>query len=149
MDNELGKKMQAELPLFIVKANRAYREMALNHGHKNIWDVISNEFVEARDKSMANVSIIDSFVRSAKVVYGEGGQISLPKFRALLRDYGDSNGFEMPRNLDVHHIAGILQKYDVTVTRGEFMEDGQMVNDDFVCNIKVVQQTTMIADDFI
>jgi len=150
MDNELGEKMRRELPRFIVKANRAYREMADRHGTKNIWDVISKEFVEARDKSMANASIIDSFVRSTKVVYGDGGYISLPKFRLLLREFGDMNGFEMPRNLDVQHISGILQKYDISIKRGEHEEDGQMVADDFVYNIKeVVRDKSMIVDDFI
>lgn len=150
MDNELGEKMKRELPRFIIKANRAYREMADRHGMKNIWDVISQEFIEARDKSMANASIIDSFVRSTKVVYGDGGYMSLPKFRMMLREYGDMNGFEMPRNLDVQHIAGILQKYDITIKRGEHEEDGHIVADDFVYNMKeVAREKPAMMDDFI
>jgi hypothetical protein len=150
MDNELSEKMRREMPKFIVKANRAYRDMAGKHGMKNIWDVISSEFVEARDKSMANASIIDSFVRSTKVVYGDGGYISLPKFRMMLREYGDMNGFEMPKNLDVQHISGILQKYDISISRGEHEEDGQLIQDDFVYNIKeVTREKNMIVDDFI
>jgi len=90
-DTQLGAKIRSEMGKFIVKANRAYREMAALHGSKNIWNVLPEEFTEARDLSLASLSPVHLFFRSASVTVEEGAVHLLPEFLNVLNIWIQEN----------------------------------------------------------
>ena len=122
--------MRAELPAFIVKANRLYRAAAAVHGNRNVWDVLPSSFAEERDRTMAASSLIDSFATSSVFVLNDGGRISRSKFLTLMRSFCDGAGFQY-KSYDPGELSAALIKYNVQTVQGTHMEDGRQITCDW------------------
>lgn len=123
-DASLGKRLIQELPTFIIKVNRAYREVAAQHGNDNIWEVLPQEFVTASEKSLATLSPLDSFMRSSGVHMERDAVVTVKKFKLALKIYAQENGFETSADKLYEGMETNLLKYNVTVIRHTFVEDG-------------------------
>ena len=56
VDVELGRNMTRELPLVMVKCNRAYRSMLCTYGHSGVWNTLPEEFRRGRERPRRPVS---------------------------------------------------------------------------------------------
>lgn len=144
VDHALGARMRAELPAFIVKANRLYRAAAAVHGNRNVWDVLPSSFAEERDRTMAASSLIDSFATSSVFVLNDGGRISRSKFLTLMRSFCDGAGFQY-KSYDPGELSAALIKYNVQTVQGTHMEDGRQITCDWFENMYLSEEHAVAA----
>jgi hypothetical protein len=133
-DTKLGAKIASEMARILIKANKAYREAAETFGETDVWDVIPREFVESRDKSMATLSLLDSFVRQSFVVLSPNVYMSVREFQIAIRTYASESGFDGPRPSQENLLTS-LGKFGVQNVRCTRQVRGRDVLDDFLLGI--------------
>jgi hypothetical protein len=82
-DMELGKKLEAELPAILCRANRAYREAARKWSRSNIWRHLPPEFQQSKDELTESVNSVAHFLRSGALDFGPDLYMPLDHFAAL------------------------------------------------------------------
>ena len=72
-DTQLGKKLEQEIPLLILKGNRAYLEAVNKYGKKDIWasGVLPTYFKETQQDMSEQTNSLIHFLGSDRVRYGE------------------------------------------------------------------------------
>lgn len=91
-DMDLGRKLDAELPLALVKANRAYREAAAMHARDNIWKHLPQAFHTAKDEFTESVNSIVHFLRSGALEFQTGAYMPFEQFVSAYNTYVTSMG---------------------------------------------------------
>lgn len=133
-DTKLGEKIASEMGRILIKANKAYVEAARRYGDRNIWEVIPKTFVESRDKSMASLSLLDSFVRQSFVILDPEAYMSVREFQISVRTYASESGFDGPRPSQENLLTS-LGKFGVQNVRCTKQVRGREVLDDFLLGI--------------
>jgi GTPase SAR1 family protein len=146
-DSRLGIRLQEELPKFIIKANKAYLEMAGKYGTENIWEVLPEEFKVASESSLSNLSILDSFMRSSNIVLEPGAKITVRKFKLCMKTYATENSFDDRTMFDNLHVN--MMKFGAPVKRDQIIEDGVEVDEDCFLNVRFVETRRPVQDGFI
>jgi hypothetical protein len=136
-DMMLGQRIRDELPTFIVKANKAYREVSEEHGAKNIWTILPKTFIEVNADTMAEKNPVELFIRSSYVKIGPGCATRVEEVNSVFRNWCSENGFKGGRNGHQLSLRGETTKYGVLDTMIECMVDGKPVELNVYLNIRV------------
>jgi hypothetical protein len=141
----LGDRIKQELPTFIVKANKAYREMAALHGTKNIWNVLPSDLVEFSKEAMTENDAVSIFIKSDRCTLGEeyatiaeemGGSM-----QAFGMEFGDRNALnEAAREI---MIGRDISKYGLLNRKASYIVNGEQRYGSIVIGIKI-RETTQI-----
>ena len=117
-DSNLDKKLLFEMPKIIVKANKAYRKMASEHGTRSIYEqgILPKVFIESRDRTMSTISVVDSFMRNA-AQYDENSFETISDFAVAIRLYSSETGRKTTANTD--NLVTSLAKYNIRTKRRE------------------------------
>jgi len=144
-DMLLGDRIKQELPTFIVKANKAYREMAALHGTKNIWNVLPSDLVEFSKEAMTENDAVSIFIKSDRCTLGEeyatiaeemGGSM-----QAFGMEFGDRNALnEAAREI---MIGRDISKYGLLNRKASYIVNGEQRYGSIVIGIKI-RETTQI-----
>jgi hypothetical protein len=133
-DTKLGEKIDREMARMLIKSNKAYLEASELYGGRDVWDVIPRKFVEARDRSMATLSLLDSFVRQAFVVMEPHAFMSVREFQMAVRTYASESGFDGPKPSQENLLTS-LGKFGVQLSRCSKNVKGRDVVDDYLLGI--------------
>lgn len=139
-DTKLEEKLKDEMARILIKSNKAYLKASRQHGHRNVWDVIPKEFVESRDRSMATLSLLDSFARQSFVILDPDVFMTVREFQVAIRTYASESGFDGPRPSQENLLTS-LGKFGVTMSRCTKNIKGRDVVDDFLLGISLVSET--------
>lgn len=150
-DMLLGDRIKQELPKFIVKANKAYREMAALHGTKNIWNVLPSDLVEFSKEAMTENDAVSIFIKSDRCTLGEeyatiaeemGGSM-----QAFGMEFGDRNALNEAARLIM--IGRDISKYGLLNRKATYIVNGEQRYGSIVIGIKIRETTpieSFVAD---
>ena len=103
-DGTLFDKLMDEMPRFICKCNRIYRNMIRRHGARGIWDkdVLPVEFIQQREELTACSNALVGFLSSNQIRRTPDGApnelyISLEGLRDAVLGYAIKNNVERPQ----------------------------------------------------
>jgi hypothetical protein len=135
-DPKLREKIVNEMAYILPKCNKAYLKAARAYNGDNIWDVIPKQFVESRDRSMATLSLLDSFVRQAFVNIAPDNFMTVREFQVAIRTYASESGFDGPRPSQENLLTS-LGKFGVQMSRCTMTVKGREVLDDYLLGISL------------
>jgi len=92
-DMRLGDKLGEEMPLLLLKCNRAYLEAARRWGSKNVWNALPQYFHDTRAEMAQAVNSIEAFLASNDVVLDADSFIRFKEFRDTWKAFALSNGY--------------------------------------------------------
>lgn len=133
-DTKLEEKLRDEMARIVIKCNKAYQNASRLYGHRNVWDVIPKPFIESRDRSMASLSLLDSFVRQSFVKMDPESYMSVREFQVAIRSYANESAFDGPRPSQENLLTSI-GKFGVTLVRCTKVVRGREVLDDYLIGI--------------
>lgn len=133
-DTKLEEKLKNEMAAILIKCNKAYLKASAEFGHRDVWEVIPKEFVESRDRSMAMLSLLDSFVRQSFVILDPNQVMTVREFHIAVRQYSTESGFDGPRPSQESLITS-LGKFGVTMKRCVMTYRGREAMDDYLIGI--------------
>jgi Family of unknown function (DUF5906) len=96
-DMRLGEKLVKELPDILVKCNRAYREMAAQHGCDNIWTLLPPYFKGTSSELAKTINSLEAFMGSDEVTIDPDAAVPFDEFKNALVAYAQINGFDKPK----------------------------------------------------
>ena len=92
-DMKLGDKLREELPRILLKCNRAYLEAAARWGHLNVWTVLPDYFKGTRDQTAQEISGVEAFLSSDRVVVGADKFCPFRDFVDAFKQFEQRNGY--------------------------------------------------------
>lgn len=92
-DMKLGEKLAAELPLILLKCNRAYLDASARWGMRNVWTVLPAYFQATRNEMAQAVNSIEAFLASTEVVLDGAVYCPFKEFRAAWKSFSITNGY--------------------------------------------------------
>lgn len=115
VDQQLGQKLLAELPLLIVKGNWAYRNVLRQYGSaQGIWEILPKEFKEARTELQSTSNALTNLLASDQLIYGLDKYMRLDDLRDMLQHHAKSNGYPVPAwNPDYYTDPIVRQKLKI------------------------------------
>jgi Family of unknown function (DUF5906) len=113
-DMKLHEKLEQEMALFILKANKAYQEAVRRFSQRNIWEVLPSYFLQRREEMAAQVNGLEAFLKSSEVAFGENLFCPVEDFKASLRAFENINGFPSKR-FTKDMCRGPFSKYSLSV----------------------------------
>lgn len=96
-DGAMAQRLMDEMPAFIVKCNRQYRNMLRRHGTRGIWQILPQEFRMQRNELTATSNAMIGFITSGMLIKGPELYLPLNKLRDAVVDYARRNNLEKPR----------------------------------------------------
>jgi hypothetical protein len=91
-DMDLGKKLEAEMPRILVKANRIYLEAVRKCARDNVWKHLPPAFHKAKEDFTESVNSLVHFLRSGKLAFGRELCMPFEQFSAAYESYVSSMG---------------------------------------------------------
>ena len=91
-DTQLGKKLEKEIPLLIMKGNRAYIEAVNKYGKKDIWNVLPQYFKDTQQDMTEQTNSLVHFLGSDKVHYGKNFHCRQKVFVQYYNEHVRENG---------------------------------------------------------
>ena len=88
-DMELGKKLTEEMPLILLKCNRAYLEAVRRHSKDSIWKHLPKYFLQTKQDLVESVNSLESFLASGTVVTDGDAYMPLEDFVGLYHIHCD------------------------------------------------------------
>ena len=92
-DGSLGRKLEKELPFFIMKAIKAYRHALQVHGTRGIWENLPPYFHETRGDLQETTNALVHFIRSDKLARGDTMYMPAKEFKEAFNRHCDENHF--------------------------------------------------------
>jgi len=145
-DTKLEEKLRDEMARIVIKCNKAYQKASRMYGHRNVWDVIPKSFIESRDRSMATLSLLDSFVRQSFVSMEPDAYMSVREFQVAIRSYASESGFDGPKPSQENLLTS-LGKFGVIQSRCTKVVRGREVLDDFLVGIGLKSESEGLVDE--
>ena len=141
-DMLLGSRIRDELPRFIVKANRAYREMAEVHGTKNIWSVLPPDLIVSSTDAMNEADPLSNFIKSDQCALGPEYSVKLDEFASQFTAWCMDFGISRPRG----GLSGILSgrdldKYGLRVVKANYIVNGTQHDGSIVVGVRIKDAT--------
>jgi len=96
-DGSLSERLKQELPAFIAKCNRAYRNMVRRYGNQGVWNILPVEFKNQRAELTATSNALIGFLTSAFVRKGERLYMPLDVLRAAVMAHAQRNNLVRPQ----------------------------------------------------
>lgn len=144
-DMKLKDRIQQELPKFIVKSNKAYREMALESGAKNIWTILPDELVQFSKDAMTENDPISIFIKTDRCSLGDGYATVADEFAAAFQTWGIEFGNRMTNSSVIQTILSgrELGKYGLGTTQATYIVNGEQRHGTIIVGVKV-RETSQI-----
>ena len=142
-DMLLGDRIRQELPRFIVKANKAYREMAREHGTKNIWSVLPDDLIQFSKDAMTQNDLVSIFIKTDLCTLGETHATTMDDFTAAFQAWGYEFGSRTSTNEAMREIVcgRDIGKYGLTFQKTSYIVNGEQRHGTLVVGIKVTDTT--------
>ena len=138
-DMSLEKKLEAEIPAILVKANRAYLEKALTIGHQSVWKHLPAYFKRNQSKMAAETNSIEAFLVSGGLRFDKEAYMPFDMFKKLLKAYESNNGYKSSKlTLDLFRTP--FARHDVSIKRDCLLYENQRRLRDYVFGCDVVDQ---------
>lgn len=96
-DMELGKKLEAELPAILLKANRAYLDAVRRFARDNIWKHLPEAFHRAKQELAEDTNSIVHFMGSGQLRFAQDAYMPLVEFTTAYQMYVDRMGLTKQR----------------------------------------------------
>lgn len=138
-DMKLGEKLDVEAPLILIKCNRAYQEMARQHGQKNIWTVLPSYFRGTRDEMAQAVNSVEAFLASTDVKMDSEVYCPFDEFKAALKTFETHNGYR-PTKYTWDFFRGPLSKNGVVRQKERREYRGRTLTREYLIGIDLVDQ---------
>lgn len=95
-DGSMAQRLLDEMPSFIAKCNRQYRNMIRRHGTQGIWTILPAEFKKQRAELTATSNALIGFLASSLLKKGEGLYMPIDTIRDEVMAYAMRNNLEKP-----------------------------------------------------
>jgi len=122
-DPSLNKKLQKELPLILIKCNRAYIHTINHHAHQDIWSFVPSYFKETQQEMCEDINSLVSFLNQcSKLKFAKNKNerlyCALSDFVELYNEYVKNNNLPKGKwNKDFYDQP--LRKKGCKVTKAE------------------------------
>lgn len=135
-DMRLGDRIQDELPLIILKINRAYRTAAAQMGSQNIWatHVLPAYFHQTRSDIAQTTSSLESFLASSEIALGPDMFCPYEEFIRALKEFERNHGFKEKKK-DADFFRGPFTKFQLTRQRCVKTYRGERMRKDFLIGL--------------
>jgi len=97
LDTSLPEKMKGEIAATIVKGNRAFQSMNVQHKGKSFWDFAPNYFNDTQMIMKASTNALVSFLASGKVAFTKTEYVREREFKESFYTFCKDNGLEFPK----------------------------------------------------
>lgn len=87
VDTQLGVKLRNEMPILLIKCNKAYRKALDDVGTRNIWDALPQYFKDTQKDLQACVDSLWSYMTSGELEFGPELYMPWNTFLTMFRDY--------------------------------------------------------------
>ena len=140
-DMRLADKLAEELPLILVKSNRAYREFAGRHGQTNIWNILPDYFRTTREQMAQDVNVVEAFVASGAVRLHDDAWCPSKLLTSSLKAYAGENNFHVGK-ITSDFWRGPFAKFGLRETKRPETRvyRGREVKDKFVLGLDVAEE---------
>lgn len=145
-DTKLGEKIASEMGHILIKANKVYLEASETYGERNIWEILPQYFIEARDRSMATLSLVDAFIRQPFIRLDPDLFMTVREFMSAVRAFSSETGFDGPKSSQESMITS-LGKFGVQMERKVMTMNGREILDDYLFGI-ALHQEKLAVDEF-
>lgn len=117
-DMKLADNLQLEIPAIIVKANRAYMQLANKYGRENIWNGLPAYFKETRDELSQSSNGLENYlaVTSGKVTFGPDLYCKYETFHKEWKKHCQDLNFPSPRWTREYYVP-VLKKYGLKAVK--------------------------------
>lgn len=114
-DTELGKKLDAEMPVILLKCNRAYLEARERVGADNIWVHLPEYFDRMKQELTEATNPVQEFMNSGQVVTDAAFGIGMPLqvFKKAYQTYCGDNGISFSKTSNT--IKSVLESNNCIV----------------------------------
>jgi hypothetical protein len=138
-DMMLGDKLGTEIGAILLKSNRAYLEAAAKWGHKNVWTVVPEYFLDTRNDMACQVNSVEAFLRSEDdVVLGEEHYCPMKEFKEAWKSYARNNGYKLGKTNDTGMFTTVFDKMDLRIEKGTREYGGITKKGDWVVGADLV-----------
>lgn len=140
----LLEEIKAELPMILLKCNRAYRWAVQTYGpRRDIWDFLPRYFMSMQDSMKESTSPITSFLRNCiELEFDPEYCVPMQELSQLFRRFCQQNGFDARMtqwNEDMYGSAFKECKPDpLRVEEMERQHEGKALRAKFVCGVRIV-----------
>ena len=83
----LGEKLQTEMGAILIKSNRCYLEAVAAYKTRNIWNVLPQALIDAKNELSENVNSIMSFLRSGELDFDKTYYVPYERLAMAYEDY--------------------------------------------------------------
>jgi hypothetical protein len=94
-DMELGKKLAAEIPLILLKCNRAYLDAVKKCASDSVWKHLPKYFLQTKQDLVESVNSLESFLSAGSVVVCKEAYMPMEDFVGLYHLHCDTRS--LPR----------------------------------------------------
>jgi hypothetical protein len=141
-DTYLAQKLEKEVPLILVKCNRAYLEAVTEFGHQDVWSVLPTYFKQTRSEMAQTTNALEAFLASSGVKMGAAEYVPYNTFKKRLQQFEKENGYPSQRKTK-DYFRVVFLKYNIQILQnvtkpyqgidktGEFLTGVDVTNDTF------------------
>lgn len=130
-DTQLGKKLLKELPLLILKGNRAYLEAINKYGKNDIWDTLPKYFKDTQKDMAEQTNSLVNFLQSDKLRFGEDLHCRQKVFVQTYNEHIRENNLQKCTwKRDFYE--GVFEEHGIEILKKQSMVDKQ-ANRKFNC----------------
>lgn len=138
-DMKLGEKLDVEMPLILVKCNKAYLEMSSRHSHTNIWQLLPQYFKNTRDDLAQAVNSVEAFLGSTGVVMDPALFVPMDDFKLGLKVFEQQNGFRS-KQYTKDFFRGPLGKFGIEIRKEKRMYRGRNLMREYLLGVDLNDQ---------
>lgn len=134
-DPTLLGRLKGDVGSMLVKCNRAYRQLAVNHGNRGFWTSVEEggiataQMCRWHSELLRDIDVLTAFMCSGKIKFEAEAFISDEDFKAEFKDFVTVEKklhFDPAQHWVHEHIISVLANH------GAVMEHGQRVYDGYV-----------------
>lgn len=124
-DPSMKDKLIAEVGRLILKCAMAYHLVREEVDRRGVWRCIDPWFLEQRERVMASINPMMSFVRSGKVLVAQGEACDFDEFKGLFKMHCSTNNFKLDKDvLSEEYFESAFERFGIVLgTVREFRQD--------------------------
>lgn len=147
-DPQLDDKLDAELPIILLKCVRAYLEYSQKYANKDIWNVVPAYFKNVQTQVAMVTNTLQNFLASEKVRYATDAFVPQKIFIQIFNQHCQENNLgKVKFNPDFY--AGPFSTRDIEVRNEAVTYKGRAYAiQPIVFGIDVVEDALQLSDDY-
>ena len=147
-DPQLDEKLDAELPIILLKCVRAYLEYSQKYANKDIWNVVPEYFKQVQTQVAMVTNTLQNFLASEKVRYAEDAFVPQKIFIQVFNQHCQENNLgKVKFNPDFY--AGPFSTRDIEVRSAAITYKGRAYAiQPVVYGVDVIEDTLQFSDDY-